>query len=43
MLELLFFYQLARYPLRAITRRWWCRSLFRASQGRRRCAESSGA
>jgi hypothetical protein len=28
MLELLFFYQLARNPLEAIARRWYCRSLF---------------
>jgi len=39
MLELLFIYQLARHPLRAITRRWWCRSLSHASRGRWRCAK----
>jgi hypothetical protein len=43
MLEILFYYQLARNPLRAIARRWYCRSLFRASRGRRRCPESSNA
>jgi hypothetical protein len=43
MLELLFFYQLARNPLQAIARRWYCRSLFRASRGRRRCPESTNA
>jgi hypothetical protein len=39
MIELLFVYQLARNPLRAIARRWWCRSLYRASRGRRQCPE----
>jgi hypothetical protein len=39
MIELLFIYQLARNPLQAMTRRWWCRSLYRASQGKRRCQE----
>ena len=33
MIEILFIYQLARNPLQAIARRWWCRSLFRASRG----------
>jgi hypothetical protein len=39
MIEILFFYQLARRPLRVIARRWWCKSLYRASRGQRRCAE----
>jgi hypothetical protein len=39
MIEILFIYQLARNPLRAIARRWWCRSLFRASRGKRQCPE----
>jgi hypothetical protein len=39
MIEFLFIYQLARNPLQAVTRRWWCRSLYRASNGRRRCPE----
>jgi hypothetical protein len=39
MIEILFIYQLARNPLRAVARRWWCRSLFRASRGKRRCPE----
>jgi hypothetical protein len=43
MIEFLFIYQLARNPLRAIARRWWCRSLFRASGGRRRCRESTNS
>jgi hypothetical protein len=37
MIELLFIYQLARNPLRAIARRWYCRGLYRASRGRRQC------
>jgi hypothetical protein len=41
MIELLFIYQLARNPVQAITRRWWCRSLFRASRGKRGCPEST--
>jgi hypothetical protein len=41
MIEFLFIYQLARNPVRAIARRWWCRSLFRASRGKRRCPEST--
>jgi hypothetical protein len=39
MIEILFIYQLARRPLRAMARRWWCRGLFRASRGKRRCPE----
>jgi hypothetical protein len=39
MIEILFIYQLARNPLRAVARRWWCRSLFRASRGKRQCPE----
>jgi hypothetical protein len=41
MIELLLIYQLARNPVQAITRRWWCRSLFRASRGKRGCPEST--
>jgi len=37
MIEILFIYQLARNPMRAVARRWWCRSLFRATRGRREC------
>jgi hypothetical protein len=40
-IEILFIYQLARNPMQAIARRWWCRSLFRASRGKRRCPEST--
>jgi hypothetical protein len=39
MIEILFVYQLARNPVQAIARRWWCRSLFRATRGKRRCPE----
>jgi hypothetical protein len=31
--------QLARNPLQAMARRWWCRSLFRATSGKRQCPE----
>jgi hypothetical protein len=43
MIELLFIYQLARKPLQAAARRWWCRNLFRVSRGRRRCAECANS
>jgi hypothetical protein len=39
MVEILFIAQLARRPLQALARRWWCRSLYRASRGQRRCRE----
>jgi len=39
MVEILFMAQLIRNPLQAIARRWWCRNLYRASRGQRRCAE----
>jgi hypothetical protein len=39
MVELLFIAQAFRNPLQAIARRWYCRSLFRATRGQRRCAE----
>jgi hypothetical protein len=41
MIEFLFIYQLARNPLRAIARRWYCRGLFRATRGKRRRPEST--
>jgi len=43
MIEFLFIYQLARNPVQAVAPRWWCRSLFRASRGKRRCPECTGA
>jgi hypothetical protein len=39
MIEILFMYQLARRPLRAMARRWWCIGLYRATRGQRHCAE----
>jgi len=39
MVEILFMAQVMRRPLQAVARRWYCRSLFRASRGRLRCAE----
>jgi len=41
MIEILFIYQLARNPVQAVARRWWCRSLFRATRGKRGCPEST--
>ena len=43
MVEILLMAQLVRNPLQAIARRWYCRSLFRASRGRRRCPESTNS
>jgi hypothetical protein len=43
MIEILFIYQLARNPVQAVARRWWCRGLYRASRGRRRCPECTGS
>jgi hypothetical protein len=43
MIEFLFIYQLARNPLQAIARRWYCRSLYRASRGRRQCSGCTGS
>jgi hypothetical protein len=42
MIEFLFIYNLARNPLRAIARRWACRSLYHITRGRRRCPECGG-
>jgi hypothetical protein len=39
MVEILFIAQLARRPLQAIARRWWRKSLFRASRGKQRCRD----
>jgi hypothetical protein len=43
MIEILFMAQLVRNPLQAIARRWYCRSLFRVTRGRRRCGERTSA
>jgi hypothetical protein len=41
--ELLLIAQMIRRPAQALARRWYCRSLFRASRGRFHCAECTGA
>ena len=43
MLELLFIAQMARNPVQAMARRWYCRGLFRATRGKLRCAECTKA
>jgi hypothetical protein len=37
MVEILFMAQLVRSPIEAMARRWYCKSLFRATRGKRRC------
>ncbi|HKS19910.1 MAG TPA: hypothetical protein VJS63_11960 [Bradyrhizobium sp.] len=39
MVELFYVAQMFRNPLEALARRWYCRGLFRATRGARRCAE----
>jgi len=41
MLELVMLAKLARHPLQVMARRFYCKSLYRASRGRRRCPECS--
>ncbi|QAU49275.1 hypothetical protein XH91_30560 [Bradyrhizobium guangzhouense] len=41
--ELLLIAQMIRRPAQALARRWYCRSLFRASRGRFHCAECAGS
>jgi hypothetical protein len=43
MIELLFIAQTFRNPIQTLVRRWYCRSLFRASRGRLHCAECTGS
>jgi len=43
MVELLFMAQIVRNPLQAMARRWWCKSLFRATRGQRRCRECTAS
>jgi hypothetical protein len=43
MIELLFVAQTFRNPIQALVRRWYCRSLFRASRGARRCKECTAS
>jgi hypothetical protein len=43
MVEVLFMAQLVRRPLQAMARRWYCRNLFRATRGTRRCPECTAS
>jgi len=43
MVEILLMAQLVRNPLQAIARRWYCRGLYRASRGQRRCRECTAS
>ena len=43
MVELLLMAQIVRNPLQAMARRWYCKSLFRATRGQRRCAECTAS
>jgi hypothetical protein len=35
--------QMIRKPAQLLARRWYCRSLFRASRGKLHCAECTGS
>jgi len=41
--EILLIAQMIRRPAQAFARRWYCRSLFRASRGRIGCAECTAS
>jgi hypothetical protein len=43
MLEFLMMAQMARNPLQVIARRWYCKSLYRATRGQRRCPECTAS
>ena len=43
MVEVLFMAQVVRRPLEALARRWYCRGLFRATRGARRCRECTAS
>jgi hypothetical protein len=43
MLDMILMYQLARDPVQAVARRWYCRGLSRATRGKRRCPECTKA
>ncbi|WP_172889822.1 hypothetical protein [Bradyrhizobium sp. ORS 285] len=43
MLELVTLARLARHPLQMMARHWYCKGLYRASRGQRRCAECTAA
>ncbi|MBR0829016.1 hypothetical protein JQ596_26115 [Bradyrhizobium manausense] len=42
-IEILMMAQMIRRPAQALARRWYCRSLFRASRGRLHCTGCSGS
>jgi len=42
-LDLLMIAQMAQNPLQAIARRWYCKSLYRATRGQRRCPECTAS
>ena len=41
--EILLMAQMIRRPVQLLTRRWYCRGLFRATRGKLRCAECTKA
>ena len=43
MVEILFMAQLVHKPLQVMARRWYCRNLFRATRGRKRCTECTAS
>ncbi|MBR0696880.1 hypothetical protein [Bradyrhizobium lablabi] len=43
MVELLLMAQMIRNPVQAFARRWWCKSMFRATRGQRRCPECTAS
>jgi hypothetical protein len=43
MIELLFVAQAFRNPIQTLMRRWYCRSLVRASRGTKRCKECTAS
>ncbi|MGJ4890173.1 hypothetical protein [Bradyrhizobium sp. HKCCYLR20261] len=43
MFELVTLARLARHPLQMMARHWYCKGLYRASRGQRRCAECTAA
>ncbi|HKO71449.1 MAG TPA: hypothetical protein VJV58_10995 [Bradyrhizobium sp.] len=43
MIEILYIYQMARAPVQVFARRWWCRSLFHATRGKRRCPDCTNS
>jgi hypothetical protein len=43
MIELLFIAHTLRSPIKVLARRWYCRSLFRATRGNRKCRECTAS